>query len=390
MKKRDLIITIAFFLIILVIPGGTLIRNIAGIKPEADTEEQRRILEFNGTLENKEAEDNTPKQEEFALPSTKVDFSEMNLNLIDKWVIAFTDFQYYFEYFCDDMFLDDTFIKANCNMSYALSGGHYIESNKVLIGNNDYLFYKDVTDGDPIGDYRGINMFDDENIIHLTTDLMLLNEEVKKRGATLYVLIYPNKEQIYSQYMPDTIYRNSLYSPGQQVYDFVSQNTDINIIYPYDALLKASENYPVYYKSDTHATRLGAFITFQEFMKLRYNTCEEIEDIDVSVKLENYSGDLAVLSKVKDTKGRDTVYDISGGNPDMWKDETILFVGDSFTGYLTNAAEMYYPRVHRVDSIVFNLSYIDKLKPDIVIYEAGERRVEYFETEDLYLKGSEK
>lgn len=386
MKKRDLIITIAFFLVILIIPCGTLIRNLAGIDTNATSEEEKRILDINGTLENKEAEDNTPKKEAFAFPSTKVDFSEMKLSIIDKWVIKFTDFQYCIEYFCKDMFLDKSFIKANANMSYALSGGHYIESNKVLIGNNDFLFYKDVTDGDPIGDYRGINMFDDENILHLTNDLMLLNEEVNKRGATLYVLIYPNKEQIYSQYMPDTIYRNSLYSPGQQIYDFVSQNTDINIIYPYDALIEASKEYPVYYKSDTHATRLGAFITFQEFMKLRYGQSESIEDIDVSVKYENYSGDLSVLSKVNDTKGRDTVYDIAGGNPEMWKDETILFVGDSFTGYLTNAAEMYYPRVHRVDSILFNLSYIDILKPDIVIYEAGERRVEYFESEDLYSK----
>lgn len=390
MKKRDLIVTIVFFLVIAIIPIGTLIQLKTGTGKVVTTEEELKVLEINGTLENKDitAEDNQKKddREEFIFPSEKVDFSDMKLSLIDKWVIAFTDFQFYTDYFVDKMFLDDKFIWVNSNMSYFLSGGKYIESNKVLVGNNDYLFYKDKVDGDPIADYKGTSLFTDESIIHVTNDLMELEQELNARGADLYVLVYPNKEQIYSQYMPDTIYRNSIYSPGKQLYDFLTQYTNIKMIYPYDALLEASEKYPVFYKADTHANRIGAFVAFQEFMKARYGECQSIDDMDVTVKYEGFSGDLAVLTKVNDTKERDTVYLVEGQDPNMWKDETILLVGDSFTGYLSNIAEMYYPRVHRIDSILFTMEYVDILQPDVVIYEAGERRIEYFESEDLYQK----
>lgn len=388
MKKRDLIITIAFFLVIAIIPLGTIVQDVIGVSGKATSEEEQKVLEMNGTLENKEvtAEDKSETREEFMFPSKKVDFSEMELSLVDRWVIAFTDFQYYTDYFCDKMFLDDKLIWLNSNMSYALSGGHYIESNKVLIGNNDYLFYKDKVDGDPIADYKGTSLFDGDSMIHVTNDLLEFEQELNARGAELYVLVYPNKEQIYSQYMPDNIYRNSTYSPGRQVYDFLTENTDIKIIYPYDELIAASEKYPVFYKADTHANRIGAFVTFQEFMKMRYGESQSVDDIDISVKYEGFSGDLAVLSKVNATKGRDTIYNLEGADPKLWKDETILIVGDSFTGHLSSIAEMYYPRVHRLDSILFTMEYVDVLKPDIVIYEAGERRIEYFESEDLYSK----
>ena len=216
--------------------------------------------------------------------------------------------------------------------------------------------------------------------------MMELDQELNKRGAKLYLLVYPNKEQIYSQYMPDTIYRHSEYSKGRQLHDFLTQYTNIPMIYPYEELEETSKNYPVFYKADTHANRIGAFVAFQEFMKERYGENQTINDMSVNVKYEGFSGDLAVLTKVNATKERDTVYTLDGADPNLWKDETILFVGDSFTGYLSNIAEMYYPRVHRIDSILFTMEYVDVLKPDIVIYEAGERRIEYFETEDLYSK----
>lgn len=393
MKIRNLIVTIIFFLIIAVISIGSLIMNFTGLATNTASDKQQEVLEVNGTLEKKDVSNDLSEGkrnlyfEKIAdKPSNHLTVNYEEMPLLDKWEVVFTDFKRYTDVYVEDMFLSDLFIKANANLSYILSGHTYIEGNKVLVGKEDYLFYKDVTDGDPIADYQGDSLFTDEEILKATNDLQLLQEKLNNKGIDMYLLVFPNKELVYSQYMPDTIYRKSLYTPGQQIKDFLTQYTDIKVIYPYNKLIEVSQNYPVFYKTDTHANRIGSFVAFQEYMKERYGKCQEVEDMKLIIKMEGFSGDLSVLTKVADTEAKDTVYLIEEADQDMYKEETIVLVGDSFTGYLSNIAEMYYSNVYRIDSEDFTMEALEKINPDVVIYELGERRIEYLLTEELYNK----
>ena len=51
--------------------------------------------------------------------------------------------------------------KMASEISKATSGNTYIESTQVLLGKDNWLFYKSTQDGDPIADYQGINHYTD-------------------------------------------------------------------------------------------------------------------------------------------------------------------------------------------------------------------------------------
>lgn len=51
--------------------------------------------------------------------------------------------------------------KAASEVTKKTSGNTYIESTQVLLGKEDWLFYKTTEDGDPISDYQGISRYDE-------------------------------------------------------------------------------------------------------------------------------------------------------------------------------------------------------------------------------------
>lgn len=358
MKKRDTILTIIFLLVIFIFPIGTLIRNGVDKSAEDDSKE-REVLEGNGTLADNKAE--TAGVAKKKKEKKKYDYIEFRNDL---------------SRFSQDMIGQKQMIDANARISYELSGGTYIESNSVILGDEDFLFYQVTTDGDPIQDYKGTNLFTNEELMSIGTNLVNIKSTLNARGIDFYVIAIPNKEQVYDRYMPATIYRDSEYSRGMQLRDFMRNNTNVDFIYPLDELKAASYDYQVFYKGDTHETERGAFIVFGEFYKLRYGETQPIEEAEFLVTKENYTGDLGLISNVSELEKNDSIVRFNQTNWSYHKPERVLFVGDSFAGYLTNIAGLNFDWAYRVNTADFSMALLDQYNPDIVVFESAERRIE--------------
>lgn len=359
MKKRETIITIIFVILIFAFPLGTLIRNATN-KTKEDDSAEREILEGNGTLADNKVDVND-------------NVSEPKKN---KKTYDFLSFRADITSFSDDLIFQDKFVDANAFISYNLSGGTYVESNSVLVGDEGYLFYQVTTDGDPISDYKGTNLFDNPTLLSIANNLVGIRNELASRDIDFYVVVIPNKEQVYDRYMPPVIYRDSEYSRGQQIYDFMVNNTDVHMLYPLKELKEASLTEDIFYKTDTHETEKGAFIVFQEFYKYRYGDAQQYADASFKVTRERYTGDLGHICNVPALQKSDTIVAFEQTNWSWHKPEKILIVGDSFGGYLTNIAGLDYDGAYRVDTAAFTKDMLDKYDPDIVIFETAERRVE--------------
>ena len=165
-------------------------------------------------------------------------------------------------WFNDHFYLRKDFVKIYEFLNDPL----FLKGNKrVLIGKDNWLFYK----GDNSErNYANLDLFSQQELENISIYLKNIQHWAKQNGKSFYYLICPDKNKIYGEFYQfhEKVYPDSQ-SRAQQVVNYLRENTDIEVIYPYDALHQAKSQGLLYYKNDTHWNPLGAYIAYQELMK---------------------------------------------------------------------------------------------------------------------------
>ena len=129
-------------------------------------------------------------------------------------------------------------------------------NNKVIIGKEEWLFYNSVSDGDPIACYKGENLLSESQLKQIANNLTITKDNLATQGCQLVIFIAPNKERVYSEYMPNYYGVPATEYQAKQIVDYINQNTDVSIVYPYERLMEVKDELgssrPLYYKADTH------------------------------------------------------------------------------------------------------------------------------------------
>ncbi len=364
MKNRDKWITIVFLIFILSIPAITVVRNVFGPAQgqEQLTDEEQAILENNGALGN---ESGGRKPEDAASSEQQPAFVRMQGRI---------------NTFIEGLFGRTRLIAFNTGLTSLLTGGTYIESTQTLLGKNDMFFYKTELDGHPIWDYMGINHFTEQELAAIAANLIATREYLEEMGIEFYMMCMPNKEIVYEEYMPDTIARVEEVSRGEQLAAYLNKNTDLVFVYPKNALLAAKEETPVYYSTDTHCNQKGSFVSMQELFAAAYGTKAALDSVSFRTDATDYSGDLVAMAGLTGKYSIDTVFvfETESADPAQYHDQVLLFVGDSFGGFLSAVSKGYYREVHWVYSTNFKHSMYEEYQPDVVIWEWAERYCEEF------------
>lgn len=336
MKNRNRFIAAAFLALIFVIPLVSVAKNIMVKAPQEESA--------------KEAE--------------------------EKGAPAFTALQNQINGFTANTFARKELIMFNTELTSLLTGGTYIESTQVLKGKNSMFFYKTELDGHPpVWDYMGIDHFSDDQLASITAALVETRDYLAGKGIEFYVMCAPNKEIIYAENMPDTIARVSEVSRGRQLSDYVNQNTDLVFVYPKDALIERKGEAQLYYLTDTHSNQKGSFVMMQELFREAYGTHAELDSVRFTTDVTDHAGDLVHLAGLTDKYKIDNVYSFDKASADkaQYHDQTLLFVGDSFGGFLSAVSKGYYRDVYWEHPDEFKYSMYEEYKPDVVILERSER-----------------
>lgn len=382
-KDRNGWIAVVFLVYIFIIP----IRTIVGWNSQDDVviTNAEAVLTGNGTA---------AEQTDITLLVENVSESESadeaqredGRTVTEKWQETFLQMQERLNVFTEKLFLRNAFISLNSELTRTLTGGTYMESTQVLLGKEDWLFYKTQNDGYPVYDYMGINHFTEEELAAMADNLILARDYFEKeKGISFVAVTIPNKEIIYEEYMPDTIARVNSVSRGEQFARYMNEHTDVKYVYPKNAFLQYKEDYPLFYKTDTHWNHIGAFVGVQEIFKELYGTFTTPDMVQFNETQTDFAGDLSVIAGVSDQYAMDTVYefDSATADPAQKREETAIVVGDSFGGFLSVIARGYYEEVHWIDTDDFNVSMLDELEADVVIWESVERLQEVFMQESL-------
>lgn len=269
------------------------------------------------------------------------------------------------------------------------------ESEKVVYGKDGWLFYKDREDGDPMSDYKRINLFTDEELTRITKNLEFLQKYSKDRGAEFILFIGPNKESIYGEYMPDSIARKQGRSRTEQLLNHLKANTSIRTVFPYDDIMEGKKNGFMYYKTDCHWNASGGYAASARLMKEFEISMPPVSSITISETeregIEKEAGyDLQNVSGVKRLMKEPYETAVSGYNqiiPDTDPSDEItirfhsdkgtqgklLMSRDSFAGKMMPVISGHFKSCAYVLYKNFTKETIDQEKPDIVIYETVER-----------------
>lgn len=257
-------------------------------------------------------------------------------------------------------------------------GELHVESTQVLLGKNNWLFYKSRLDGDSIADYRGTNSFSVKKMEQLLEKLLKDKVEMEKKGIELVLFIAPNKEQVYSRYMPDSINRISSISRTDRFVDYIRKNSNLKVIYPKDTLVEKSYEYQVYYKYDTHWNAIGAFFGFQELVNSLYQQKISLNQDDVIIENNDKSSnfDLPRMINMEEYFNDGINYKIETDFFGTKSNDKVLVVGDSFGYGLAPYLESYfsnYKICHRNEYKDFKQD-IDGA--DVIVLEYVERYIE--------------
>lgn len=368
MKNRDKWITIVFLVFILVIPCVSVVRNLLPQQQEQQlTDDEMAILQNNGTIKEEDAVSDAST--EAAAPSEEAAKQP-----------SFTTIQNSINNFINGLFGRTKLIAFNTELTSLLTGGSYIESTQVLMGKNSMFFYKTELDGHPIWDYMGINHFSDEELEAIEANLTATREHLAEKDIEFYAMCVPNKEIIYEENMPDTIARVDEVSRGEQLAAYLRENTDLTFVYPKETLLDNKDKAQLYYLTDSHCNQKGAFVNMQEFFKEVYGTHAELDSVRFDENATDFAGDLAGMAGLSDKYKIDTVYafDKDSADSEQYHDQVLLFVGDSFGGFLSAICKGYYKEVYWEHPDDFKYSMYEEYDPDVVIWERAERYCEKF------------
>lgn len=250
----------------------------------------------------------------------------------------------------------------------------------VLPGSSGWLYYAPCGyDTLYIAEYCGKMPFSGSQLDTLQENLVKSRDWLSQHNIELIVVLCPNKQSIYPE-NTGWFYRSRKgYSRREQITAALSKLNFTNYLDLTGALQKEKAHGPVYYKTDSHWNDLGAYsawcaITEKINKKFSLFEAEYPDSIQLnSINRAGKPGDLVHMLSLDSVLTEDRVsIDIRQHKSSSMK---LLVFGDSFFRALKPFVKA------RFDS-VFDYSYwsgrmtaksILEEKPDIVIFEVGER-----------------
>lgn len=269
-------------------------------------------------------------------------------------------------------------------------------SDSVVIGRDGWLFYANKDDGDPIACYQGKKTVSEDELKLIAENLIKTRDNLAADGIDFAVLICPNKERVYSSEMPFYLGEPGEIYAVKQIYDYISANTDIKIVYPYDEFIQAQQNLGknaiLYHKTDTHWNELGAYIGTKALLEKFGIEMPAYNDENVRiVESDDTSGDLTAMLNMYDiiSSGKTyTLEDYSSNTTEceIWEyygsiryhasdadPRKIMISRDSFGRAMSEEIATQFSSSTMIHRRIFTNDMVKEEKPDIFVLETVER-----------------
>lgn len=272
-------------------------------------------------------------------------------------------------------------------------------SHRVIIGRDGWLFSNEGEESDdPLNAYQGKNLVTDEELVRIADNMIATRDHLRARGTEFIIFIAPNKERVYSEYMPDKYGVPAENYATKQIVDYLRDHTDLTIVYAMDDLMAAKQTLGaeklLYHKTDTHWNNLGGYVGARSLLQAMGIDIPAPDDTSLTIVQENdVPGDLSHMMGVTPSEGAGDNFDVTGYDKheseclehnDMQiiryqavgVDKRKIFVHhDSFSGCMEPVISSLFDNSVLVHKEYYQPYMVDDENPDIFIYEMVEKNV---------------
>lgn len=280
--------------------------------------------------------------------------------------------------------------------------------NKLSMPGKDGWIYIGSTGTNPkedtIADYKKTNLFTERELKDLAKSLNGFKNYLESQQIEFRLLITLNKSHIYPEHLPENLIVGEGMTRAEQVIEYLQYETDIEVVYIKDALLKEKENYELYCPTDAHWNTVGGYVGFRELMKSfeSNKTYPEIADINPVYERTNWADVANIANAAWFTNNRwsTTTYKdeiVTEWIPRSESDSSayivnlqgngknILVYHDSFMNQMMTYLGKEFSRCEFIEK-EFDIAEEDILEknPDVVVFEILERMLNNYRDELRY------
>jgi hypothetical protein len=279
----------------------------------------------------------------------------------------------------------------------------------VVVGEEGWLFY---TADRSIDDFQNTNAYSESELAEDQKKFDGLFVQLQKKGIKLVVLIAPDKNTIYPQYLPSQIKKIGKKSRLDQFVNYMQKYGKTPVIDFRTELIEKSKTDQTFYKTDTHWNPLGGYIAYAKIMSVLNQYYPELAPHPLSdyevvhggritfgipwiMGMPNMKEDFWALQP-KFTTGADfRKIILSDGNSVRfaWNQiqnlPSILIYHDSFLDAVIPYLEPHFRQTTSIFRTgvpgIWSINWVDQVHPDIVIMEYVERYLNY----DFFIPSSQ-
>jgi alginate O-acetyltransferase complex protein AlgJ len=137
-------------------------------------------------------------------------------------------------------------------------------SDTVIAGTHDWLFYAD--DGG-IGDYLALYPFSAKELEAWRLTLERTRDWLRAQGVPYLVVIAPDKQMIYPEFMPPSLHRMRPDYRADQLIAYMRAHSTVDILDLRPSVVAAKPTELLYHRYDTHWNDRGGLVAYQEIAK---------------------------------------------------------------------------------------------------------------------------
>lgn len=249
-------------------------------------------------------------------------------------------------------------------------------SNNVIVGDDGWLFYNScLFDSLGFNEYCGLQKWNINQLNKIAKNIAAIKNWCKKNNIKFELVICPNKQSIYSEYLPKC-YKKTDKNRYDQLMQIAPDLINLKAIFLDQ---KNRSIYNLYYKTDTHWNLFGAYLATKELYnkyKPFYTNLTDISKVSFNDSVIHNGLDLAnmlILNKYY----TDTYIDIEFEKQiNTNKIPNLLIVHDSFLSSMLPSLNQLFSNIttrHLYTEGIPSPEYLLEHKPDVFIIEYVER-----------------
>jgi hypothetical protein len=175
----------------------------------------------------------------------------------------------------------------------------------VIVGKSGWLFF---AGDEALASYRAVQPLTEAEVTRWQGRMERRQAWLAERGIRFLVVIAPNKETIYPEYMPARLNRVRETTRLDQIVSHLRERSSVAILDPRAALRSAKAGGTVYFRTDTHWNDAGAWLLHREIVARLHAWYPEVEArpaVPIVRVRWGWSGDLATMLGLEGRIGED-------------------------------------------------------------------------------------